>query len=85
MSVKDILQGFRNQGYASSKSSDNRILELTPEEMKVIPTSNQEMCLSVYGVLSDRGFQVSRVEPEDTDTSSSDPEGPPNRAMPSQS
>lgn len=84
MGVKEALQGVRSQGYGSPNSGE-RILELTPEEMKVIPPADGEMCLSVYGTLSDRGFQVSRVEPEDADQSASGPEGPPNRAMPSPS
>lgn len=84
--IKEALQRFRERGY-SSKSSESRMLELTPDELKLIPKSDEEICLSVYGVLSDGGFKVTRIETEseEEEPPSSVPEGPSNRAMPSPS
>lgn len=79
--IKDVIRGMRNKD-----KSSKRVLELTPEELKTIPDdgSGEEVCVSVYGTLSDSGFDVNRVEPEqddEPDESESEP-GPSNRAMP---
>lgn len=73
--TREVLQGFRNRGYGG------RILDLTPEERASVQGGEGEICLAVYGILSDKGFEVSKVVP-DEDVSS---EGPPSRAMPSPS
>lgn len=79
--TKEALQKLREEKYASSRS-----LELTSEELKAVPESDEEICLSVYGTLSGNTFQVSRIEPEsEPESAPSVPEGPANRAMPSPS
>lgn len=86
-----ILQNLRSSGYgktqAVSDPTEDRVLNLSDEEMQVIPPSNgQEICLSVYGTVDENGFHVSRVEPEKkADITPQDVMGPPSRAMPSPS
>lgn len=86
--TKEVLQGFRKRGYSAGGDQPSaRTLSLTSEELASIPKQDGEICLSVYGTLSDKGLSVSRVEPESSDSEEPDStvEGPPERAMPSPS
>lgn len=78
--TKEVLQNLR-------KSASVRTIPLTSEEIALVPPQDGEICLSVYGTMTDKGFQVSRVEPEavEEDQDSEDVSGPPDRAMPSPS
>lgn len=80
--IKDVIRGMRNKD-----GSEKRSLSLTPDELKSISDdgSGEEICVSVYGTLSDSGFEVSRVEPEQKYEPEEAEPGPPNRAMPTPS
>lgn len=81
--IKAVLQGMRGK-----KAAGSRILTLTPEEMAQV-SDDGEVCLSVYGTLTDSGLEVSRVEPEienaDGEADSVSDAPPHDRAMPSPS
>lgn len=77
--MHDVLQNLRTKGYGSAPAaadSSDRVLELSDEEAKAIPPgkAGEEVCLSVYGVMSDDGFHVSRVEPENATDDQAKPE-----------
>ena len=68
MGVKDVLGSLRDGGYGKKKAPKEsvRSLVLTDEESKVLPEADEsgEVCLMVYGKVSDGEFQISRVEAE---------------------
>lgn len=92
-----VLQNIRSSGYGDSPKepvSGDRVLELTDEEMKLVPPGKpgEEVCLSVYGTIVDGEFHVTRIESEGEEgdveeggPTAEDVMGLPQRAMPSPS
>ena len=70
--IKDVMEQMRKGGYGSGKPKQaepesSRSFELSEDEIKSLPEAdeNGEVCLMVYGKVSDGEFQVSRVEAEE--------------------
>lgn len=97
--ISGVLQNLRAKGYGSSGAEDSaasagdRVLELSDEEMQLLPPSKpgEEVCLSVYGTVENGEFRVTRVEAEGEEKegeggpTAEDVMGLPSRAMPSPS
>ena len=64
--TSEVIQSLRSSGdptRAEASPALERVLPLTPGEVKAIPPGS-DVCLSVYGVLSEDGLHVTRVEPQ---------------------